>query len=109
MGCNCCNLIMKGANINHSTTGKEIKLVSYATCVTNFVVYVGKTIRSVNTRIKEHKNDICNFQANTYTDNSVSRHFANAKHNACQLKWKVLEVVTKSPEGGDRDTQLLQS
>ncbi|OCT74436.1 hypothetical protein XELAEV_18033413mg [Xenopus laevis] len=69
--------------------------------------YVGKTIRLVNIRIKSHKNAIHNFQANTYTDTSVSRHFANSKHNVCQLKWKVLEVP-KSPKGGDRNTQLLQ-
>ncbi|OCT91198.1 hypothetical protein XELAEV_18014255mg, partial [Xenopus laevis] len=114
MSCNCCNSIIKGANINHPITGKEIKLMPFATCTTNFVVYVlkcpcgildvGKTIRSVNTRIKEHKNNIRNFKADTYNDTPVSRHFATAKHNACQLKWKVLEVVPKSPKGGDRNT-----
>ncbi|OCT64610.1 hypothetical protein XELAEV_18045709mg [Xenopus laevis] len=84
----------------------------FATCTANFVVYVlkcpcgklyvGKTISSVNTRTNEHKNNIRNFKADTYNDTPVSRHFATAKHN------KVLEVVTKSPTGGDRNTMLLQ-
>ncbi|XP_041424662.1 uncharacterized protein LOC121395364 [Xenopus laevis] len=118
LSCICCNSIIKGAHINHPATGKEIKLSTYATCSTNYVVYVlkcpcgklyvGKTIRSVNTRIKEHKNAIRNFKANTYTDTSVSRHFSEARHNVCQLKWKVLEVVPKMSKGGDRNNLLLQ-
>ncbi|OCT78593.1 hypothetical protein XELAEV_18029680mg [Xenopus laevis] len=97
---------------------KEIKLNCFATCTPTFVVYVlkcpcgmlyvGKTIRPVNIRIKEHKNAIRNYKADTYSDNPVSRHFANAKHNVRQMRWKVLEVVPKPDRGGDRNTLLLQ-
>ncbi|OCT98103.1 hypothetical protein XELAEV_18010331mg [Xenopus laevis] len=106
------------SNRNHPTTGKEIRLRIFATCTTNFVVYalkcscgklyVGKTIRPVNIRIKQHKTTIRNFKADTYNDTPVSRNFAIAKHSVCQLRWKVLEVVPKSPKGGDCNNMLLQ-
>ncbi|OCT91792.1 hypothetical protein XELAEV_18014845mg [Xenopus laevis] len=69
------------------------------------MLYVGKTIRPVNVRIKEHKSNIRNFKLNTHTDTPVSRLFDTAKHN-----WKVLETVPKPKEirGGDHNTLLLQ-
>ncbi|OCT76084.1 hypothetical protein XELAEV_18031272mg [Xenopus laevis] len=72
------------------------------------MLYIGKTIRPVKVKIKEHKNAIRNFKAGTYTDIAVSRHFFNAKHNVCKLRWKVLEVVPRPVRGGDHNTLLLQ-
>ncbi|OCT98530.1 hypothetical protein XELAEV_18010766mg [Xenopus laevis] len=72
------------------------------------MLYVGKTIRTVNTLIKEHKRTIRNFEPNTYTDTSVSRNFLKAKHHVSQLKWKVLEMVNRPPRGGDWGKLLLQ-
>ncbi|OCT82948.1 hypothetical protein XELAEV_18025483mg [Xenopus laevis] len=116
--CNCCTSIIKGPNIHHPTKGTEIPLKTFATCSSTHVVYtlkcpcgmmyIGKTIRSVNTRIKEHKNTIRNFALDTYTDTSVSRHFSEAKHHVSQLKWKVLEVVKRPQRGGNWDKLLLQ-
>ncbi|OCT98475.1 hypothetical protein XELAEV_18010709mg [Xenopus laevis] len=118
MECNCCSSIIKGPNINHPTSGQEIKLNAFATCKTTYVIYVlkcpcgmlyvGKSIRPVNVRIKEHKGNIRNFKVDSYSDTSVSRHFHRAKHNVCQLKWKVLETVPKPIRGGDHSTILLQ-
>ncbi|XP_041435406.1 uncharacterized protein LOC121399279 [Xenopus laevis] len=118
MNCNCCNSIIKGPCINHPITGEVIKLKSYATCKTSHVIYalkcpcgkmyVGKTIRSVSTRIKEHKGNIRNFKNDTYTDTPVARHFDTVKHNVCQLKWIVLETVAKPSRGGDHNLILLQ-
>ncbi|OCT85550.1 hypothetical protein XELAEV_18023719mg [Xenopus laevis] len=71
------------------------------------MLYVGKTIRSVNTRIKEHKGNIRNFKKDTYTDTPVSRHFFSS-NSICQLKWKVLEVVPKPVRGGDWNKKRLQ-
>ncbi|OCT67298.1 hypothetical protein XELAEV_18038583mg [Xenopus laevis] len=71
------------------------------------MLYMGK-IRTVNTRIKEHKNTISNFEANTHTDTPVSRHFSEANHHVSQLRWKVLEVVNRPPRGGDWGNLLLQ-
>ncbi|OCT74448.1 hypothetical protein XELAEV_18033426mg [Xenopus laevis] len=108
MECNCCSSIIKGPNIHHPTSGQEIKLNAFATCKTAFVIYVLKCPcgmlyvgRSVNVRIKEHKGNIRNFKADSYSDTPVSRHFYKAKHNVCQLKWKVLEIVPKPTRGGD--------
>ncbi|XP_041424973.1 uncharacterized protein LOC121395471 [Xenopus laevis] len=118
LGCNCCSSIIKGPNIHHPISGQEIKLNTFATCKTAYViyvlkcpcglVYVGKTIRPVHMRIKEHKGNIRNFKAGTYSDTPVSRHFFEHKHNACQLKWKVLEVVPNPVRGGDHNNLLLQ-
>ncbi|OCT59779.1 hypothetical protein XELAEV_18000651mg, partial [Xenopus laevis] len=116
--CNCCTSIIKGPNIHHPTKGTEIKLRAIATCTSTYVLYslkcpcgklyVGKTIRAVNTRIKEHKGSIRNFKPGTYTDTTVARHFFEEQHNVSQLKWKVLEVVKRPPRGGDWEKLLLQ-
>ncbi|OCU02254.1 hypothetical protein XELAEV_18008015mg [Xenopus laevis] len=45
------------------------------------MLFVGKTIRPVNIRIKKHKNTIRNFKEDTYTDTNVSMHSDTAKHN----------------------------
>ncbi|OCT92190.1 hypothetical protein XELAEV_18015246mg [Xenopus laevis] len=48
--------------------------------------YVGQTSSQIKTRIKEHRGDIKNFKANSYTDTQVSRHFSQNRHNMSQLK-----------------------
>ncbi|OCT77575.1 hypothetical protein XELAEV_18028667mg [Xenopus laevis] len=65
--------------------GQEIKLSTCKTCCVIYVLkcpcgmlYVGKTIRPVNVRIKGH------------------------------FRWKVLETVPKPTRGGDHHTILLQ-
>ncbi|OCU02734.1 hypothetical protein XELAEV_18008500mg [Xenopus laevis] len=57
------------------------------------MVYVGQTIRPVKSCIKEHR---------------VSRHFQEAKHALCQLRWAVLEVVRTPTRGGDIKGLLFQ-
>ncbi|XP_041434485.1 uncharacterized protein LOC121398936 [Xenopus laevis] len=118
LGCVCCSSVIRGESICHPMKGNKIKLKHYATCLTAGVVYllkcpcgkvyVGQTIRPVKERIKEHKSDIRNYNTNTPTDTSVSRHFFSNKHNQSQLKWLVLEVVTKPQRGGDIKKLLLQ-
>ncbi|OCT84271.1 hypothetical protein XELAEV_18022424mg [Xenopus laevis] len=71
-------------------------------------VYVGQTCRQINARIKEHRDDIKNFKANTYTDTPVSCPFNQNRHNMSQLKWLVLEVIQLPQRGGDSKKILLQ-
>ncbi|OCT67303.1 hypothetical protein XELAEV_18038589mg [Xenopus laevis] len=97
---------------------KNVKLKDYAVCDSKGVIYmlkclcgliyVGQTIRSIKTRIKEHKNDIRNFKQGTYTDTAVARHFNAAKHTHGQLRWVVLEIVQLLYRGGDFKQKMLQ-
>ncbi|OCT94808.1 hypothetical protein XELAEV_18012498mg [Xenopus laevis] len=107
------NKLFEGKPKNHPLRGGEIPLKMYATYVYVLkcpcgMLYVGKTIRPVNTRIQKYKNSIQSFEKDSHTDTPVSRHFFNNKHSACQLKWKVLEVVQKPIRGGDWKNLLLQ-
>ncbi|OCT89815.1 hypothetical protein XELAEV_18018429mg [Xenopus laevis] len=70
-------------------------------------VYVGQTCRQIKARIKEHRGDIKNCKANTYTDTPVSRHL-NQNRYMSQLKWLVLEVIQLPQRGGDSKKILLQ-
>ena len=65
---------------------------------------MGKTKRQLKTRIFEHK---CAIRKND--DRSpVARHFNTAGHDANMLEFMGLEVVNRSPRGGDRENRLLQ-
>ncbi|OCT97610.1 hypothetical protein XELAEV_18009840mg [Xenopus laevis] len=118
LGCVCCSSIIKGVVVQHPTKGNRIPLRHYATCNTQWVVYmlkcpcgkvyVGQSSREVKAIIKEHRGDIKNFKLNTYTDTSVSRHCNECRHNMSQLKWQVLEVVQTPQRGGNKKNILLQ-
>ncbi|OCT65591.1 hypothetical protein XELAEV_18041829mg, partial [Xenopus laevis] len=107
-----------GNTVGHLTKGTPIKLNDYATCESNYVIYmlkcpcgqayIGQTTRAVKERIKEHRGNIRNFKPGTATDTSVSRHFSNSCHNLNQLKWCVLEKVHKPRRGGNTKTILSQ-
>ncbi|OCT84619.1 hypothetical protein XELAEV_18022772mg, partial [Xenopus laevis] len=102
--------------VQHPTKGHDIYLKYYATCNPEGVVYmlkcpcgkvyVSQTCRQIKARIKEHRGDIKNFKANTYTDTPVSRHFNQNRHNMSQLKWLVLEVIQLPQRGGDNSAAL---
>ncbi|OCT82311.1 hypothetical protein XELAEV_18024832mg [Xenopus laevis] len=118
LNCVCCSSIIKGDKVLYPTKGNNMQLNSYATCVSEYVVYmlkcpcgivyVGQTIRKVKGRIKEHKGDNRNFKTDTTTDTPVSRHFNLHNHHVSQLKWLVLEVVELPHRGGDIRKILLQ-
>ncbi|OCT59712.1 hypothetical protein XELAEV_18000577mg [Xenopus laevis] len=68
-----------------------------------------QTCRQIKTRIKEHRGDINNFKAGSYTDTPVSHNFNQNRHNMSQLKWLVLEVIQVPQRGGDLKKILLQN
>ncbi|OCT70365.1 hypothetical protein XELAEV_18037283mg [Xenopus laevis] len=118
MRCICCTSIIKWELVRHPTQGTPIKIKHYATCETKNViyllkclcskVYVGQTSRSIKTRSKEHRGNICNFKQGSPTDTTVSRHFNTANHNQTQLKWMILEVIQSPLREGDMRQYLLQ-
>ncbi|OCT57807.1 hypothetical protein XELAEV_18002987mg [Xenopus laevis] len=69
-----------------------------------FVDYI-LTLRSVKTRIKEHRGSIRHFKQGIVTDTTVSRHFNTSNHNLSQLKWTVVKPLTR---GGDMLKYRLQ-
>ena len=84
------------------------------TCKSKFVVYllkcpcglgyVGKTSRELKSRISEHKSSI----RNSDEKSSVARHFVEAGHKVCSLRFQGIEKVDLPRRGGDRDKLLLQ-
>ena len=113
-GCINCNAMITGASVIHPHTGKKIKVKGRITCKTKFVVYllkcpcgyiyVGKTKRELKTRITEHKSNIRNKDEKS----PVARHFNEAKHDICTLRFQGIELVEPLRRGGDREKALLQ-
>lgn len=112
--CAACNFMLTEKEFTHSKTGKTYKVKGRITCLSTFVVYlltcpcgilyVGKTKRQLKTRIFEHK---CSIRKND-EKSSVARHFQSAGHDASMLKFMGLEMVHRSPRGGNRENHLLQ-
>lgn len=112
--CAACNFMLTDKEFTHPKTGKTYTVKGRITCLSTFVVYlltcpcgllyVGKTKRQLKTRIFEHKSSI----RRNDDKSSVARHFHSAGHDANMLKFMGLEVVNRSPRGGDRDNHLLQ-
>ena len=109
-----CNAMIVGDTFSHPHTGKTIKVKGRITCKTKYVVYlikcpcgycyIGKTTRELKTRITEHKSNIRNRDERS----PIARHFNDAKHDICTLRFQGIAVVHPLPRGGDRDQALLQ-
>lgn len=109
-----CNAMIRGKYFSHPHSGKKYPVKSVITCKTKFVVYllkcpcglgyVGKTTRELRIRISEHKSSIRNKDEKS----SVARHFNEAGHDVCTLRFQGIEFVKCSRKGGNRDQLLLQ-
>ena len=66
--------------------------------------YVGKTKRELRIRINEHKSNIRNKDEKS----PVARHFNEAGHTVCDLRFQGIEVVKPIKRGGNREKLLLQ-
>ncbi|KAL2096621.1 hypothetical protein ACEWY4_008769 [Coilia grayii] len=114
LNCAACNFMITEKMFTHPKTGSKYKVKGRIACLSTFVVYlltcpcgllyVGKTKRQLKTRIFEHK---CAIRRND-EKSSVARHFQSAGHDANMLKFMGLEMVSRSPRGGDRENRLLQ-
>ena len=112
--CAACNFMLTEKEFIHPKTSRTYKVKGRITCLSTFIVYlltcpcgllyVGKTKRQLKTRIFEHK---CAIRKND-EKSSVARHFHSAGHDANMLKFMGLEMVNRSPRGGDRENRLLQ-
>ena len=109
-----CNAMIKGDEIQHPHTREKIKVKSCISCSSSYSVYlikcpcglcyVGKTKRELRVRITEHKSRIRNHDAKS----PVARHFNEAGHDVCSLRFQGIELVQPLRRGGDRDRRLLQ-
>ena len=106
--------MIRGNSFSHPHSGKKHTIKSVITCRTKYVVYllkcpcglyyVGKTSRELRVRISEHKSTI----RNKDDKSSVARHFMEAGHDICTLRFQGIESIVASRRGGDRDRLLLQ-
>ncbi|XP_041929101.1 uncharacterized protein LOC121693623 [Alosa sapidissima] len=112
--CAQCNFTTKTKSFNHPLTGKPLHIKGVITCNTNNVIYmlrfpcglayIGKTTRSLKTRIAEHRSNIRN-----HNDKSpVAIHFTTAKHNVSSLRYTGIEHVKCPSRGGDVNSLLLR-
>ena len=112
--CSNCNAMIKGDTFQHPQTGQKIKIRGRIGCRSTFCVYmlkcccgycyVGKTKRELRTRITEHKSNI----RNNDVKSPVARHFNEAGHTACDLRFQGIELVKPLKRGGNREKLLLQ-
>lgn len=112
--CTSCIHYLKLQSFTHPHTRKIYKIKQLITCKSTHVVYilicpcpllyVGKTIRALRTRILEHLSAIRRCDATS----SVSQHFQLAKHAISDLKFLGIERVLPKRRGGDVDKKLLQ-
>ena len=106
--------MIQGQFFLHPHSGKKFFIKSVITCKTKYVVYilkcpcglcyVGKTTRELKVRISEHKSTIRNKDEKS----SVARHFNEAGHDVCTLRFQGIELVRPPKRGGNRDQLLLQ-
>ncbi|XP_056380387.1 uncharacterized protein LOC130275860 [Hyla sarda] len=112
--CRACSNIQQSKSFTSVVTGREYTIRDFANCDTEGVIYVGtctcplqyigKTKRSFKKRIREHVCDIQNRR-----DTPVSLHMW-AKHGGdtrC-ISFCAMEVIRKSPRGGEWDRRILQ-
>lgn len=110
--CAQCNYTYRCNSFKHPHTGKEIKIKGKISCSTTFVIYlitcpcgksyVGKTSRSLKTRIAEHRSTIRCKNLNY----PVAAHFVEFNHPISSLKYIGIEKVVLPPRGGDLDNLL---
>ncbi|XP_069476308.1 kyphoscoliosis peptidase-like [Ambystoma mexicanum] len=96
------------------STHKEISwtLQDHTNCNTKQVIYtiecpcgllyVGKTMRAVKTRIGEHRSCI----KNKVPDKPLVEHYVKKNHTNMDIKWCVLQKVNITRRGGDIDKTL---
>ncbi|KAL2084518.1 hypothetical protein ACEWY4_020036 [Coilia grayii] len=112
--CAQCNFTTKTKIFHHPLTGKPLHIKGVITCNTNNVIYmlrcpcglayIGKTTRSLKTRIAEHRSNIRN-----HNDKSpVAIHFTAASHNVSSLRYIGIEHVKSPSRGGDVNSLLLK-
>ncbi|OCT75959.1 hypothetical protein XELAEV_18031145mg [Xenopus laevis] len=112
-GCNHCSSVVKGEWIHHPLKWTRIPIKGFYTCASTYVVYslkcpcgkiyVGKTIRCIRDRLTEHKSAIRN-----KLNQPVAKHFNENGHTISQLRFQILDSVSKRRRGGDRGKELLR-
>lgn len=112
--CAACPHILKTNSFTNHQTGKVYKIDSLITCTSTKVIYllqcpcqmsyVGKTIRSLKTRLSEHKSAIRRGDITS----PVARHFMEKNHTVQELKCIGIEQVHTPRRGGNLDKMLLQ-
>ncbi|OCT58558.1 hypothetical protein XELAEV_18001998mg [Xenopus laevis] len=112
--CKCCKFIHKCSSFSHLHKNQNYTIYSFINCQTTAVIYliecdcplryIGKTKRTIGTRLLEHLRDI----RRKSQKSSVAKHF-NLIHNGdLSLKMFVIEHVTLGIRGGDIDRVLLR-
>lgn len=111
--CACCNNLVKGDSFVHLYLGRKFQIKQRFTCTSSFVIYVincpcgkyyvAETTEEVKYRITQHKSTI----RRGLTDLPVPAHFIEKGHTISQLRYRVIDGVSKSRRGGDRQ-QLLK-
>lgn len=112
--CAQCNFTIKTKTFHHPLTGKQLRIKGVITCNTNNVIYmlrcpcglayIGKTTRSLKTRIAEHRSNIRNHNEKS----PVALHFTAASHNVSTLRYIGIEHVKCPSRGGDVNSLLLK-
>lgn len=112
--CQQCHFTHKTKQFNHPHTGKKYNIKGIISCSTTNVIYmlkcpcglayIGKTTRSLKTRIAEHRSAI----RNNVATSSVAVHFSAANHNVSTLKYIRIETIKPLRRGGDINSLLLK-
>nr|XP_055053423.1 uncharacterized protein LOC129438630 [Misgurnus anguillicaudatus] len=112
--CQQCHFTYKTDTFNHPHNGNRYKIKEVISCSTTNVIYmltcpcglsyIGKTTRTLKTRISEHRSAI----RNGITSSPVAVHFMNAKHNVSSLKYVGIESIKCPRRGGNVDNMLLK-
>lgn len=112
--CAQCSFTYKCNSFTHPCTGQRFKIKGLITFMSTNVIYmltcpcglsyIGKTHRSLKTRISEHRSNIRTGE----TKNPVAAHFVQAGHPFSSLRYIGIEMVKMSCRGGDIERKLLQ-
>ncbi|CAB1337390.1 unnamed protein product [Coregonus sp. 'balchen'] len=112
--CAQCSFTYKCNSFTHPRTGQRLKIKGLITCMSTNLVnmfkcpcglsYIGKTCRSLKTRICEHHSNIRTGE----TKKLVAVHFLQAGHPISSLRYIGIEMVKMSRRGGDIERKLRQ-
>ncbi|KAL2099357.1 hypothetical protein ACEWY4_005837 [Coilia grayii] len=108
------NFTHKCQTFTHPSTGQKIDIKSRITCNSINVIYmikcpcgqayVGKTCRTLKTRISEHRSNI----RNNNEKSPLAVHFKKLGHTLSSLRFIGIEQVKTHRRGGDTENQLLK-
>ena len=112
--CSQCNFTHKTSTFSHPRTGKPFNIKGVISCNSKNVIYmlkcpcglayIGKTSRSLKTRISEHRSNI-----RTHDSRSpVAVHFTTFSHSVSTLSYCGIELVKQPSRGGDLNALLLK-